>query len=113
MKAEQFLFTAAVILALCTMGYFLLPVYAEYRDARREQEKLEEKLMYLEYEYHRAQEDIHALKNNPRAIERVAREKFGWCRADEKIYHFDPPPVYLAEDENAPEPRGSSLDYSP
>lgn len=99
MKAEQYLFASAVIVALCTVGYFLLPVYAEYRDAKRQQNKLEEQLMHLEYEYERVQEEIHALKNNPRAVERVAREKFGWCRPDEKIYHFDPPPVYLADDQ--------------
>ena len=91
MKAEQYLFAAAAIVAVCAVGYFLLPVYAQYRDAKLESDKLEEKLLSVEYEYQRMQEDIHGLKTNPRAVERVAREKFGWCRADEKIYHFDPP----------------------
>jgi hypothetical protein len=35
-------------------------------------------------------EQIHSLQTDPDAIERVAREKLGWCREDEKIYHFDP-----------------------
>lgn len=95
MKTEHYFFAAACILAFCSMGYFLLPVYAEYRDARKDRDKTEEKLLNAEYEYKSVQEEIHALKNNPRAVERVAREKFGWCRADEKIYHFDPPAPLL------------------
>ena len=98
MNTERYLFIAVVIIALCAVGYFMLPVYAEYRDAKREQERLEEQLMHVEYEYQQVQEEIHALKSNPRAVERVAREKFGLCRPDEKIYHFDPPTVYLTKD---------------
>ncbi len=104
MKADQYIFTTALILLACTLSYLLLPAYAEYQDAKREQQKLEEKLMRLDYQYQEIQEDIYALKNNPRAIERVAREKFGWCREDEKIYHFDPPATYLGGSGRAADP---------
>jgi cell division protein FtsB len=91
MNSEQYVFIAAAIMLACALGYFLLPVYADFRDAKRAEEKLNEELLYLDYEFREVQEEIHALKNNPKAVERVAREKFNWCRPEEKIYHFDPP----------------------
>lgn len=102
MKTEQFLFTIACILLVCALGYFLLPVYAEYKAAAEKQEKLELQLITLDYECQQLEKEIHALNNNPKAVERIAREKLGWCRPDEKIYHFDPPPGLLIEqpDEN-------------
>lgn len=92
MKTEQFLFTVTGILVLCALGYFLLPVYADYKAATEKQEKLELQLLTLDYECQQLEKEIHALNTNPKAVERVARENMGWCRPDEKIYHFDPPP---------------------
>ncbi|MDT8389799.1 MAG: septum formation initiator family protein [Lentisphaeria bacterium] len=106
MKTEQFLFTIACIVIVCALGYFLLPVYAEYKDAAAKREKLELQLITLEYECQQLEKEIHALNNNPKAVERVARENLGWCRPDEKIYHFDPPPVSLIERDTT---RGETL----
>lgn len=92
MKTEQFLFTIACIVVLCTLGYFLFPIYARHKAAVEKQERLELQIMTLDYECRQLEKEIHALNTNPKAVERVARENMGWCRPDEKIYHFDPPP---------------------
>ena len=98
MRPDQYVYAAVLILVLCAVGYFLLPVYAEYKEARKEREKLEEQLIKLDWQYQQVEQNIYALQNDPRAVERVAREKFGWCRQDEKIYHFDPPPPFVGAD---------------
>jgi cell division protein FtsB len=35
--------------------------------------------------------ELAALRTDYRAIERVARERFGLCREGEEIYHFETP----------------------
>jgi len=92
MKSENFVFAAVVILVICGMAYVLLPAYADYKQSRREAEELEQRLLQVDLRSQEVRQRIQALKTNPAAVERVAREKFGWCRANEKIYHFDPPP---------------------
>ena len=91
MKSENFVFAAVLILVVCGMAYVLLPAYADYKQSRREAQELERKLLQVDVRSQEVRQRIHALKTEPAAVERVAREKFGWCRANEKINHFDPP----------------------
>lgn len=91
MKPRHYIFSIILVLIGSTAAYFLVPAYADYRRASKEEQRLEQQLKDLEIEAQKLEETIHDLQTNPRAVERVAREKFGWCRDDEKIYHFDPP----------------------
>ena len=37
------------------------------------------------------QAEFDALRNDPKTVERLAREKLGYARADETVIHFEPP----------------------
>jgi len=62
--------------------------YSRYRDAVSEYKRADDKLTVLDEECNDIKQLIRDLKENPRAIERVAREEFGWCREGETIYTF-------------------------
>ena len=88
MKVGDYIFIVALVAVTCLCVYMLLPAYSDYNRARSEIRELEENNLRLELESRRLRDSIHDLQNDPKAIERIAREKLGWCREDEKIYHF-------------------------
>lgn len=48
----------------------------------RQKQLLEEKRSY------KLKQELNGLKTNPEWIEKVAREKLGWCSPDETVYRF-------------------------
>ncbi len=93
MKLSNYLFAGIVIFLTCAGLYFLVPAATEQRQSTRTLFELEQNLIQQEEEMERLKREITALRTDYRAIERVAREKFGWCREGEKIYHFDTVPA--------------------
>jgi cell division protein FtsB len=92
MSYRTYMFLAALLLVAGVAGYVLLPAYREYAQTKNEQEQLQSTLLEQQMQSDELRGEIHAIQNDPKAVERVAREKFGWCREDERVYHFEPPP---------------------
>lgn len=92
MKATTIL--AALVLSCLAMAaaVWLGPVYRDNRNTREALRRLEANLHEQAREVDRLNRELVKLRTDCRAIERVAREKFGLCRSDEIIYHFDSPP---------------------
>ncbi|NOY82244.1 MAG: septum formation initiator family protein [Kiritimatiellaeota bacterium] len=89
MKPKTYLWFG-ILLALAVGDlYFILPAYRGYRNACEDVTDLKRHLMQQRQDIQRLEREIRALRADPRAVERVAREKFGWCRDGEKIYHFE------------------------
>jgi len=93
MHARAFLLAAVLIVLACISLYFLLPAYTNYREARTAVHKLQQDLEEQQLAVQELRRELDALKTDYRAIERVAREKFGLCRDGEDIYHFDAIPA--------------------
>jgi cell division protein FtsB len=93
MKASYYIYAVLLIVVVCLAVYLLLPAYTEYTQTRDETRTLQTEVNEVGLKAEELEEDIHALRTDPKAIERVAREKFGWCKENEKIYHFDPAPA--------------------
>jgi cell division protein FtsB len=91
MKLGNCIFTALVIILGCISLYLLLPSFTRLKESKQSLASLEKNLAQQEEQIQSLRAEIHALRTDYRAIERVAREKFGLCREGEKIYHFDPP----------------------
>ena len=96
--------TVTAFLTLVCVGIaafvWVMPVYRENRAAHDALRRLENNLREQAEETERLRRELTLLRTDPRAIERVAREKFGLCRADEVIYHFE-------EQTPAAEPQGA------
>jgi hypothetical protein len=67
----------------------VLPAYTEYSETRVRLHEVEGDLLLAQKEYETLQLEITQLRDDHRAIERVAREKFGWCRDGDEVYEFD------------------------
>lgn len=73
--------------------YVTIPVYLNYRQTKITERQLRENLERQEQEIQALRREFTALRSDYRAIERVAREKFGLCREGETIYHVDAAPA--------------------
>lgn len=71
-------------------GAWLYPTWNEYRLVKRQQIEKHREVREQEIRNDDLREDIHALKTDDRAIERVARDRLGYCRPNEKVYEFKP-----------------------
>ena len=72
-------------------GAWLYPTLNEYRLVKRRLIEKRHEVRQQEICNDDLSEDIHALKTDDYAIERVARDKFGYCRPNEKVYEFKTP----------------------
>jgi len=91
MTREIVIASLFLLLAGAVCFYWILPAWRDYRQTQRDVLELRKQLARQQAEIRRLNREIAALKNDPYAVERVAREKFGWCRDGEKVYHFDKP----------------------
>ncbi len=66
----------------------IYPAYMEYSKTRLQLCEIEKKLLEQQKENENVRVRNHKLKTDLKAIERVAREKFGWSKSGEKIYDF-------------------------
>ncbi len=60
-----------------------------YRALQREVEEIDVQNAEIREEVYRLQRQVDALKTNPDAIERIARDELGMVRAGEIIFQFD------------------------
>ncbi len=90
-RVFNYILAAVFVAVLCASGSLIAPVYFDYRELRLKISGLEKSLAEQKRESASIRQEINALRKDRNAIERVAREKFGWCRDNEKIYHFDLP----------------------
>ncbi|HZT21400.1 MAG TPA: septum formation initiator family protein [Verrucomicrobiae bacterium] len=86
------LIAALVVLAIVLLiGLSYLPLIHENERMRAEIDRLDAQLQAEEQKSQQLQGEIEALRNDPQAVERLAREKLGYARPDETVIHFVPP----------------------
>jgi cell division protein FtsL len=89
LRVRDYILLVLVLAVLCAAAYTLVPAYTRHRKTRLRILQLQESLADQEQQIRELREELSALRTDYRAIERVAREKFGLCLEDEQIYHFD------------------------
>jgi len=80
-----------LILAALTLFFLVHEIFGErgflaLRRQRRELETLHEQIRQLQLENQKLEAEIEALKSDPRAIEKLAREQMRMARPGELIY---------------------------
>ena len=68
--------------------YTLVPRHMDYTNTRKDLAEIEAALLTEQKTHEDLRSDIHRLKTDKRAVEQVARDKFGLCREGEKVYDF-------------------------
>lgn len=87
----QAIIALVVIAVLLLIGMTYLPLIQQNEQMRRRIDFLDGELDKQKQISKHLQEDFDALRNDPKTVERLAREKLGYAKADETVIHFDPP----------------------
>ena len=83
-----------VVLALLLLiGICYLPLIHQNERMRREIMRLDQQLQAEEEKSKQLKAAIEALRNDPKTIERLTREKLGYARPDETVVRFESAPT--------------------
>jgi cell division protein FtsB len=86
--------TAAIVALACILGYhaiFGANGFLVFHQKRMELQKLDQEIQTLQQENARSEQQIKALKSDPQAIEKEAREHLHYARDGEVIYKLPAP----------------------
>ena len=82
-----------VLAVLLLMGMCYLPLIQQNERMRREIMRLDVQLQKEEAKSKQLKAEIDALRNDPKTVERLMREKLGYARPDETVVRFEPAPT--------------------
>jgi cell division protein FtsB len=83
--------TKMVAWLLLLAGVWYLPLIQQNERMQRENLRLERELEKEKEKSKQLQADIDALRNDPRTVERLTREKLGYARPGETVVRFESP----------------------
>ncbi len=79
-----------VVAFACLIGMYYLPLLQQNERMRADILRLQTQLQIEEAKLKQLQAQIDELRNDPAAIERLAREKLGYAKPGETVIHFLP-----------------------
>jgi cell division protein FtsB len=80
-----------VLAALLLIGMCYLPLIHQNARMQADILRLTNQLQEEQQKSQELQNEISALRNDPKTLERLAREKLGYAKPDETIVRFEPP----------------------
>jgi cell division protein FtsB len=83
-----------LVAGLCMVGVWYLPLIRQNEHMRQEMLKLDVDIQHNEETARQLKMQIDALYRDPKTVERLARERLGYAKANETVIRF--------EDTNAP-----------
>ena len=75
---------------LIGLGIWYLPLIRQNERMRKEVQRLDSQLQKETESGKQLRNSIDALRNDPKAVERLAREQLGYARPDETVIRFEP-----------------------
>jgi len=100
-RGRRKLATAAIGVLLCVIGYFAVfsaNGLLDYQQKRRESRELDRQIKALQQQNGGMEQSIKALKNDPKTIEKEARERLRYARPGEIVYTLPAAPVAPAQE---------------
>lgn len=79
-----------IVALLLLIGMKFLPLLQQNERMRADIMRLQTQLQMEEARSKQLQAQIDELRNDPAAIERLAREKLGYAKPGETVIHFEP-----------------------
>jgi cell division protein FtsB len=80
-----------LLAGLLLVGVWYLPLIQQNERMQRENLRLERELEAEKEKSRQLQADIDALRNDPKTVERLTREKLGYARPGETVVRFESP----------------------
>jgi len=85
---RDYLRQGLVVLVFLGGAWWLSPVWGEYSRTREKLAEAQQRQVELAAHNDELRQRISMLQQDSREIERVARDKFGYCRERETVYDF-------------------------
>lgn len=80
------IFLAAVLAVVV----WYIPLFQQNERMRREIQSLQTQNRREDLAAHQLEEKIKALRDDPKTLERMAREKLGYAKSNEMVIYFEP-----------------------
>jgi cell division protein FtsB len=90
-KLTKLVVGLVVLAVLLLIGICYLPLIHENTRMRTEVYRLDAQLKAEQEKSKQLQTQIEALRNDPKTVERLAREKLGYAKPDETVIRFETP----------------------
>ncbi len=90
-KLTQAVVILVVLAILILIGLTYLPLIQKNERMRADLDRLDAELQKQAQLSRQLKTQIDALANDPKTVERLAREKLGYARPDETVIHFETP----------------------
>ena len=90
-KLTQLVVVLVVLAILILIGMTYLPLIHKNERMRAELDRLDTELQKQQEISKELKAQIDALANDPKTVERLAREKLGYAKPDETVVHFETP----------------------
>jgi cell division protein FtsB len=87
-KIVLYFFYLLVILLVVSSAVLILPVYRKYQKRYEYLARLKEEAAVKTAQSIELNREVHSLKYSSKAVEKVAREKFGLCRDGETVMRY-------------------------
>ena len=88
-RLTQAVVALVAVAVLLLIGMTYLPLIQQNEQMRRRIDKLDVELEKQREEAKQLQAQFDALRNDPKTVERLAREKLGYAKADETVVRFE------------------------
>ena len=92
-RLTQAVVALVAIAVLLLIGMTYLPLIQQNEQMRRRIDRLDADLEKQRQQAKLLQAEFDALRNDPKTVERLAREKLGYAKADETVIRFEPAPT--------------------
>ncbi|MGA2870847.1 MAG: septum formation initiator family protein [Verrucomicrobiota bacterium] len=92
-KLTQAVIALVAVAILLLIGMTYLPLIQQNENYRREIDRLDVEIQKQVETSKELQNEIDALRNDPKTVERLAREKLGYAKPGETVVHFDVSPT--------------------
>ena len=79
-----------IVAALLTVAVLYIPLIRRNEGMRREVVRLENVNRESEEKSKRLKSEIEAIRNDPRTVERLARERMSYAKTNETVIRFEP-----------------------
>ncbi|MDX1950833.1 MAG: septum formation initiator family protein [Verrucomicrobiota bacterium] len=89
-KLTRLIILLLVVAALLAVAFWYLPLIQQNERMRKEIHNLEQQVKEEEKARRQLENAIRALRNDPKTLERTARERLGYARTGETIIYFEP-----------------------
>jgi len=88
-KLTRFVIFLLFIAGLLAVFFWYLPLIQQNQRYRKDILLLDAKIEEHERLGRQLKSQIDAVQNDPRTLERIAREKLGWARSNETVIRFE------------------------